>query len=150
MPSTHRYELFEEIATKQPVVLRAGWSWWAFFAPPLWALTQGLWGAVLGTTAVGLTLALAAVRSGDYFVFLTPWLLLCWWVADDGGRWAVRRATVGRKDLRYICGSDASSRAGAEGEARRSIHIRENFIAAAKIAPPDQVALALAILEEQQ
>ena len=148
MSSAHRYELFEDLATKRPLVFRAGWSWGAFFASPLWALRHGFWIAAVGMAGLDLALVFSTLRSLEYSALVVPWLLLSWWIADDGNRWVIKRQTTARSDLRYICGSDASTQAQAEAEALRSIEIDENFIAACRRAPPEHVAQALAMLEE--
>jgi hypothetical protein len=131
------------------LVFRAGWSWWAFFVSPLWALRHGFWVAAVGMAGLDLALVFSGFQSLGYSALVVPWLLLSWWIADGGNRWVIKRQASARSGLRYICGSDASTRAQAEAEALRSIEIDQNFIAACRRAPPEQVAQALAMLEEQ-
>jgi hypothetical protein len=82
-------------------------------------------------------------------VLLLAWVMLSWWMGDDGQRWVTGRtvARFGAGNLTYLGGAIASSKADAEDQARHSLEIREHFYAAARNAPPEQVALALEILD---
>jgi hypothetical protein len=145
-----RYSLFEHKETGVPLVVRAGWSWFAFTVAPLWAASNGIWAAAAGMSILGCSLAYALVTGHPTStVLLIAWIMLSWWMGDDGQRWVTRRtvARFGEGKLAYLGGAIASSKVDAENQARNSIAIRERFYAAARNAPPEHVALAREMLD---
>lgn len=145
-----RYEFYELRPDGQPLLFRAGWSWFAFCAPPVWAAAHGIWAAALGMSVLGGCLAYSAATShAATTALLSFWLLASWFIADGGWRWAVKRALSKHPPdrLTYHGGIVATSRTDAEEQARQSIEIRQRFYDACRTAPPEHVVQALEILD---
>lgn len=145
-----RFEMFEHQPTRQPVVVRAGWSWEAFLMAPLWAASHDLWAATAGMTAlaagIGYTLL---THHPARSILIAAWVLLSWWIAESGRRWVCRRMVdrIPVGELTYLGATIASSASGAMEEAKRAIEVRERFVSAAQRASPECLAQAASILE---
>jgi hypothetical protein len=146
----HRYEFYELKPEGRPLLLPAGWSWFAFVAPPVWAAGHRLWPAALGMSALGGCLAYSATTSHTATTALfSLWLFASWFLADGGWRWAARRtlSQYPPDRLAYHGGILATSKKDAEEQAWNSMEIRKRFFEACRTAPPEHVAQALDILD---
>ena len=82
---------------KPPVLVREGWSWWAFIFGPLWLLSHGAWIATALSVAVLIACTYAPPPLRPLLAFAVFWLLgLC---GNDLRRWSL---DLGRFRLAHV------------------------------------------------
>jgi hypothetical protein len=144
-----RFELFEHKPTGRLLVVDAGWSWFAFLLPPLWAAGNGVWTAAIGMAALAGGIALTvSMRHEARVGLIAAWIIFSAWMAEGGHRWTLPRklSALGEGEITYLGDVVAASSAEAERLARQSLQTGEPLRTAPRNAPPEHVVRALAVL----
>jgi len=144
-----KFQGFHDSANDEVFVEKFGWSWFAFLAPPLWAVMNLLFGVFVVTSAILWTLLfLFAKGKLSAATAVTIWTACAWFVADYGFRWKIGQKLKNRSVSTVSLGIYlARSASEAEEKAKLSVQAERNFLEAARRAPVDHVRQAIDMLD---